>query len=89
MTNNVIYTKSYCPYCKRAKHALNGLGIAYKEIEITNDVALQAEMRARSGRNTIPQIFLGDHHIGGSDDLAEAIHNGQLEKILTGLSKVA
>lgn len=78
-----IYTKFLCPYCARAKKLLDGKGVAYEEYEITMDAAKRAEMMQRSnGRHTVPQIFIGDRHVGGSDDLAELERNGQLDPLL-------
>jgi len=82
MTKVTIYTKSYCPYCHRAKALLDRKGIAYDEIEVAHDPALQAEMMERSQRRTVPQIFFGDRHIGGSDDLQALESNGELDRLL-------
>ena len=78
-----IYTKFLCPYCTRAKKLLDGKGVAYDEYDITSDREKRAEMIQRAnGRHTVPQIFIGDRHIGGSDDLAELERNGQLDPLL-------
>ncbi|ENM5756871.1 TPA: glutaredoxin 3 [Vibrio mimicus] len=77
-----IYTKSYCPYCKAAKQTLNSMGLSYREIEVSTNQALFNEMVNRSQRKTVPQIFVGDVHIGGYDDLVIAIKNGQFKKAL-------
>lgn len=77
-----IYTKGYCPYCKLAKATLRDLGLSYQEYEITNSRRLAQEMRERSGRRTVPQIFIGEHHIGGCDDLRKAVRNGHLKAVL-------
>ena len=82
MTNVTIYTKDYCPYCKRAKALLDRKGTAYTEIDVTHDESLQAEMMVRSQRRTVPQIFVGNLHIGGSDDLIAAEHSGELDRLL-------
>lgn len=81
MNQVVIYTKNYCPYCARAKHLLTRKGIAFEEIEVTFNPEGQQEMIARSGRRTVPQIFIDGAHIGGSDDLAEAERNGDLDHL--------
>lgn len=82
-----IYTKAFCPYCSRAKALLDGKGIAYDEHDITMGGPQRAEMVARAdGRTTVPQVFVGDTHIGGSDDLAEAEHSGELDRLLTATS---
>lgn len=77
-----IYTKSYCPYCKAAKQTLNSMGLSYREIEVSTSQVLFDEMVNRSQRKTVPQIFVGDVHVGGYDDLVIAIKNGQFKKAL-------
>ena len=81
MTNVTIYTKDYCPYCKRAKALLDRKGISYHEIDVTYDKALQAEMIERSQRRTVPQIFVGQQHVGGSDDLVALDRSGDLDRL--------
>lgn len=82
MTNVEIYTKSYCPFCQRAKALLDTKGIDYQDYEISTDAVLQQEMIERSGRRTVPQVFIDKHHIGGSDDLAAAEASGLLDELL-------
>ncbi|WP_332810631.1 glutaredoxin 3 [Sphingomonas sp.] len=78
-----IYTKFLCPYCARAKKLLDGKGVAYEEIDISMGGEKRNEMLERAnGRHTVPQIFIGDRHVGGSDDLAELERNGQLDPLL-------
>ena len=77
-----IYSKSYCPFCKRAKATLTGLGMAYEEYEITDSDKLTTEMRERSGRKTVPQIFINDQHIGGGDDFHHALNTGALSHLI-------
>ena len=81
-----IYTKDYCPYCKRAKHLLTTKGVSFEEYDITNDAAGQRDMIQRSERRTVPQIFIDGFHVGGSDDLIEANRTGQLDQLLAGKS---
>ncbi|MFB4362696.1 glutaredoxin 3 [Pantoea sp. BS_8] len=69
MANVEIYTKPTCPYCHRAKALLNEKGAAFQEIPIDEDMAKREEMIKRSGRTTVPQIFIDGQHIGGCDDL--------------------
>ena len=88
MSHIEIYTKKYCPYCHRAKALLESKGARYEEFEVSNDEALQQEMRTRSGRRTVPQVFIDNQHIGGSDDLEAANRSGYLNELL-GLGKVA
>ena len=81
-----LYTKDYCPYCVKAKNLLKRKGVEaqVKEIDITNDEALQQEMITKSGgRKTVPQIFIGDTHIGGADDLYALDAAGKLDALLS------
>ena len=82
MSTVEIYTKDYCPYCKRAKAALDRKGVGYDEIDVTTDAIREMEMVERSHRHTVPQIFIGDFHVGGSDDLEEAERSGLLDSLL-------
>jgi glutaredoxin 3 len=77
-----IYTKPYCPYCDRAKALLEQKGAEFNEIVASHDPALRAEMNARSGRYTYPQIFIDDRHIGGCDDLMALESRGGLDPLL-------
>ena len=77
-----IYTKNYCPHCRAAKQTLGRMGLAYREIEVSDDAALFNEMTSRSQRRTVPQVFVGNIHVGGNDDLQSAIRKGQFQKIL-------
>lgn len=83
MTNITVYHKDYCPYCKAAKKLLAAQGLSFDEIEVTNNPAEFANMAKRSGRRTVPQIFVGDIHIGGFDDLQAQVAKGvfPLEKV--------
>ena len=65
----IIYTSAHCPYCERAKQLLQRKGIVYTEIRVDLDDAERENMINRSGRRTVPQIFFGEQHIGGCDDL--------------------
>lgn len=82
MSDVVIYAKGYCPYCRAAKALLREKNVDFREIEVTHDVDLQAEMMARSGRRTVPQIFIDGRHIGGYDDLAAIDEAGELDALL-------
>ena len=78
-----IYTKFMCPYCTRAKRLLEEKGAAFEEYDITMGGPKRAEMLQRAnGRSTVPQIFIDDRHIGGSDDLAALNAAGKLEPLL-------
>ena len=82
MTDVLIYTKDYCGYCNRAKDLLDKKGVKYEEIDVTRDADKEAEMRKVSGRDTVPQIFIGGTHIGGCDDLHALDSKGELDKML-------
>ncbi|WP_337186471.1 glutaredoxin 3 [Phenylobacterium sp.] len=82
MTQVTIYTKPYCPYCIRALDLLDRKGVAYTEVEAAFDPAKRQEMMQRSGRTTFPQIFVGDHHIGGCDDMFALERAGKLDPLL-------
>lgn len=82
MPNIQIYTKSYCPYCAFAMKTLAEVGLEFEEIEVSRDTGKEGEMRARSQRKTVPQLFIDEVHIGGSDDLVTAIKNGQLAELV-------
>ncbi len=78
-----IYSARYCPYCAAAKALLKRKGVAFTEIDIGGNWELRDEMIARSnGRVTVPQIFIGSVHVGGSDELHELERTGQLDRLL-------
>jgi glutaredoxin 3 len=84
MPDVVLYTTGWCPYCIRARRLLDGKGVAYTNIDVGGNPALRAEMRARAGRNTVPQIWIGDTHVGGSDELYALERAGRLDAMLKG-----
>ncbi|MBM5810851.1 MAG: glutaredoxin 3 [Gammaproteobacteria bacterium] len=77
-----IYTSHWCPYCRRATALLQRRGIGYREINVEDDPSARALMIARSGRRTVPQIFIGEHPIGGSDELVALEKSGELDRLL-------
>lgn len=77
-----IYTKTTCPYCHRAKALLSSKGVTFNEISIDGDAARREEMINRSGRTTVPQIFIDAQHIGGCDDLYALDARGGLDPLL-------
>ncbi len=79
-----IYTKSWCPFSVRAKELLDRKGVNYREIDVTTDSMKELEMVIRSERHTVPQIFIDDHHVGGSDELHAADRSGELDSLLSG-----
>lgn len=85
MIDIVIYTKDYCPYCTKAKLLLQRKHAAFREIDITREEKLQQEMLAKSnGQKTVPQIFIGETHVGGCDDLYALDAAGKLDSLLAG-----
>lgn len=84
-----IYTKSWCPYCIRAKRHLDSRGVQYRELEVSGDERLEREMLRRAGRTSVPQIFIDGMHVGGSDDLFAAERSGHLDEWLSGVQKGA
>ncbi|MBF9232751.1 glutaredoxin 3 [Microvirga alba] len=83
MPSITIYTKGWCPYCSAAKKLLDEKGAAFIEIDIEAKPETRAEMiRKAGGRTTVPQIFIGERHVGGCDDLYALDDKGQLEPLL-------
>jgi len=83
MPKIVIYTTPSCGYCIRAKRLLNAKSAAFEEIDVSRDYRLRQEMVQKAGgRMTVPQIFIGDKHIGGCDELHDLEHAGQLDPLL-------
>jgi glutaredoxin 3 len=83
MTNITIYTTPSCPYCHRAKGLLKRKNASFTEIDVSSDFAKREAMSKRAnGRRTVPQIFIGETHVGGSDDLHELEYAGKLDALL-------
>ena len=83
MANVTIYTRPFCGYCSRALKLLSDKGVQFTEIEAGFDPDKRREMMDRSGRTTFPQIFVGDRHIGGCDDIMALDRAGKLDPLLT------
>jgi glutaredoxin 3 len=79
-----VYVSDWCPYCQRAKGLLAEKNVEFSEINIEDDAKLREEMIARSNRRTVPQIFIGDKHVGGCDDLFELDRSGELDRLIQG-----
>lgn len=78
-----IYTTPICPYCNRAKDLLKAKGVNYKEIDVSTDPAIRDAMVEKAGgRRTVPQIFIGEMHVGGFDDLSALDKSGKLDPLL-------
>jgi glutaredoxin 3 len=78
-----IYTKTTCPYCWRAKHLLTAKGVSYTEVVVDfGGPEKQAMIERTKGRMTVPQIFIGEHHVGGCDDLMALERSGQLDALI-------
>jgi glutaredoxin 3 len=77
-----IYTTQYCPYCIRARNLLDAKGVAYQDIAVDHDQQLRREMMMRSGRSTVPQIWIGEQHIGGCDEMMLLERQGRLDEML-------
>mgnify|MGYP001036695943 CR=1 FL=1 len=84
MTDVTIYLTRWCPFCTRAVALLDSKNVEYTAIDVDADPALRQEMMQRSNRRTVPQIFIGQTHVGGCDDLFALERQGQLDKLLAG-----
>jgi len=83
MAKVTIYTTMFCPFCSMAKRLLDKKGVAYEEIDVSMSHGKRAEMRKKAGgANSVPQIWIGDKHIGGCDDLHELDFDGDLDALL-------
>jgi glutaredoxin 3 len=78
----LMYATSWCPYCQRARALLHSKGVTFQEIDIEAQPSEREAMIRRSGRSTVPQIFIGERHIGGSDELHELDAAGGLDALL-------
>jgi len=85
MQSVTIYTTPFCGFCHSAKRLLAQKGVEFKEIDVSYDPAQRAEMvRRANGRRTVPQIFIGERHVGGCDDLHGLNAKGELDALLAG-----
>jgi len=80
----VMYVSGWCPYCQRARGLLAKKGLVFSEINVDDDAKFREEMMARSGRRTVPQIFIGGRHVGGCDDLFTLDGSGELDHLTQG-----
>jgi glutaredoxin 3 len=79
-----VYLSDWCPYCQRAKNLLSQKQLVINEINVEEDPKLREEMIARSNRRTVPQIFIGDKHVGGCDELYALDRSGELDRLIQG-----
>ena len=83
MKNVIIYSSEICPYCVKAKQLLESKKVEYKELRVDKNPELVAEVVKKSGgRKTVPQIFIGDHHVGGCDELYALEQEKKLDSML-------
>jgi glutaredoxin 3 len=82
MAEIVVYSSAWCPYCIRAKHLLDSKGVRYEEISVDGNPAIRAEMTRKAGRTSVPQIWIGQTHVGGCDDLYALERAGKLDALL-------
>ena len=78
----IVYSSDYCPYCSRAKYLLQSKGVAFEEIKVDGKPQVRAEMSRKAGRTSVPQIWIGDTHVGGCDELHALERAGKLDTLL-------
>ncbi len=86
MSKIVIYTKSHCPYCVKAKNLLQRKNAKFTEISVSDDKIKEEMIRKSGGRMTVPQIFIGNTHVGGCDDLYDLDKKGELDGMLSSVN---
>jgi glutaredoxin 3 len=82
MPKIIMYATRFCPYCMMARRLLKKKGVEFEEIRVDGNADLWQEMEERTGRHTVPQIFIGDVHVGGYDDLSQLEHENKLDELL-------
>lgn len=82
MSTVTIYSSNYCPFCTRAKQLLSSKNAAFKEINVDGANKIRQEMTQKSGRTSVPQIWIGEQHIGGCDDLFDLEKSKKLDALL-------
>lgn len=82
MTKIVIYTTMFCPYCDSAKQLLTEKGLAFEEIDVGSRPDLRLDMTRKAGRTSVPQIWVGERHVGGCDDLYALEREGKLDPLI-------
>ncbi|MCY1440097.1 Glutaredoxin 3 [compost metagenome] len=82
MSDVIVYSSDYCPYCSQAKRLLQSKGVAFEEIKVDGKPQVRAEMSQKAGRTSVPQIWIGNTHVGGCDDLYALERAGKLDGLL-------
>ncbi|GAA4650413.1 glutaredoxin 3 [Kistimonas scapharcae] len=82
MQDVIIYSSDYCPFCQRALALLDSKGVSYQAISVDGQLAIRQAMAERAGRTSVPQIWIGDTHVGGCDDLYALEAAGKLDALL-------
>ena len=82
MADVVMYKTAVCPYCVMVGMLLKKKGVSWREVDVTHDLELRREMEERSGRRTVPQVFIDDFSVGGYDDLSRLDRAGELDGLL-------
>ncbi|VVN17315.1 Glutaredoxin 3 [Pseudomonas fluorescens] len=82
MSHVVVYSSDYCGYCSRAKQLLENKGVAFEEIKVDGKPQVRAAMAQKAGRTSVPQIWIGERHVGGCDDLFALERSGKLDAML-------
>ena len=80
----LMYTTAVCPYCQMAERLLRAKGVEVEKVRVDLDPQRRVEMMEKTGRRTVPQIYIGETHVGGYDDLAALEHTGKLDPLLAG-----
>jgi glutaredoxin 3 len=80
-----LYMSDWCPYCQRARDLLTRKHVAFTEVNVEDEPKFREEMIARSNRRTVPQIFIGDKHVGGCDELIDLDRSGELDRLIQGV----
>ena len=89
MRRITMYATAWCGYCARARHLLEQKGQVWDEIDVDAEPGKREEMQRRGGRRTVPQIWIGDRHVGGYDDLSALDASGELDRLLAGAEEGA
>lgn len=85
MPDVIMYSTGFCPYCVRARMLLDRKGVSYTDIRVDVEPHLREEMIRRSGRSSVPQIFIDDLHVGGCDDIFALEHQNKLDPLLSAI----